>query len=72
MPANPFLDMAVIQGEDPYVDFGIKKSIGPFVLIIPLFQSWGDEEPFVKDVDWLLKRMRFSLNIAEFNPRKYF
>ena len=70
VPGKPFLDLALVEGMEPYFDFGIKKSFGPLVIIIPLYQNW-DDSPYVTDTNWLLDRMRFNLKIS-FNIRIMF
>ena len=71
VPDKLFMDAAIIPGEEPYFDFGLKKSFGPLSIIMPLYQSW-DETPFVTDTDWVLDRLRFSLTISGFNARSMF
>ena len=71
LPGKPFIDLALVEGLDPYFDFGIKKSFGPLVIIIPLYQNW-DDSPYVKDLDWIFDRMRFSLSVSSFNIRSLF
>ena len=71
LPGKPFFDIAIAGNRKPYVDFGLKKSIGPLEFIIPLYQSW-DEDSFVKDIDWLEKRMRVKLNFPNLNFRSLF
>ena len=71
VPGKPFLDLALVEGLEPYFDCGIKKSFGPLVIIIPLYQNW-DDDPYAKDTDWILDRMRFSLSISSFNIRNMF
>jgi hypothetical protein len=71
LPGKPFIDLAVVEGGDSYIDFGLKKSFGPLEIIMPLYQSW-DEDGFVTDTDWLLKRMRISLSISNFNIQNLF
>ena len=71
LPGKPFIDLALVEGLDPYFDFGIKKSFGPLVIIIPLYQNW-DDSPYVKDIDWIFDRMRFSLNVSNINIRSLF
>jgi hypothetical protein len=61
----------VVEGGDSYIDFGIRKSFGPLEIILPLYQSW-DENGFVTDTDWLLKRMRISLRLSDFNIQNLF
>ena len=68
LPGKPFIDLALVESLDPYFDFGIKKSFGPLVIIIPLYQNW-DDAPYVKNVNWIFDRMRFSLNVSNFNIR---
>ena len=70
VPGKPFLDLALVEGLEPYFDCGIKKSFGPLVIIIPLYQNWNDS-PYVTDTDWLLDRVRFSLDIS-FNIQNMF
>ncbi len=71
VPGEPFIDLAVVEGRDSYIDFGIRKSFGPLEIIMPLYQSW-DEDRFVTDTDWLLKRMRISLRLSDFNIQNLF
>ena len=68
---KPFIDLGIVEGLDPYFDFGIKKSFGPLVIIIPLYQNW-DAFPYVKDAGWILDRMRFSLSVSNFNILRMF
>jgi hypothetical protein len=70
-PGKPFIDLAVVEGGDSYIDFGIRKSFGPLEIILPLYQSW-DKNGFVTDTDWLLKRMRISLRLSDFNIQNLF
>ena len=72
VPSKPFIDLAFVEGKDPYIDFGLKQSFGPVLIIIPLYQSWEREDQIIKDTDWLLKRMRISLNVPKFNYRNFF
>ena len=67
-----FADLAFVSGRTPYFDIGIKKSFGPLLIIIPLYQNWEVENPVVKDSDLLFKRMRISLNLSDFNIQKFF
>ena len=60
IPGTPFMDLAIAPNSSPYIDFGLKKSFGPLMIIVPLYQSWEGEEPFIKNTDWLLDRIRFS------------
>ena len=60
-----------MEDHEPYFDCGIKKSFGPLVIIIPLYQNW-DDDPYAKDTDWILDRMRFSLSISSFNIRNMY
>jgi hypothetical protein len=71
LPGKPFIDLALVEGGDSYIDFGIRKSFGPLEIILPLYQSW-DENGFVTDTDWLLKRMRISLRLSDFNIQNLF
>jgi len=71
LPGKPFIDLALVEGGDSYIDFGLKKSFGPLEIIMPLYKSW-DEDGFVTDTDWLLKRMRISLSISNFNIQNLF
>jgi hypothetical protein len=71
VPVKPFLDIAVVEGINPYFDFGIKKSFGPLVIIMPLYQNW-DDYPYVNNADWILDRIRFSLSVSSFNIRSMF
>ena len=70
VPGKPFMDAAIILGEEPYFDFGLKKYFGPMSIIMPVYQSW-DETPFVTDTDWILDRLRFSLTLSGFNAVSY-
>ena len=67
VPGKPFMDLAVVEGKDLYIDFGLKKSFGPLVVIVPLYQNWEIEDQIVKDSNWMLDRLRLSLNISNFN-----
>ena len=71
IPGRPFFDFAIVGKKKPYVDFGLKKSIGPLELIIPLYQTW-DEDPFIQNTDWLKQRMRVKFNIPSINFRSLF
>jgi len=71
IPGRPFVDFAIVGDRKPYVDFGLKKTIGPLEFIFPLYQNW-DEDSFVQDVDWLKQRMRIKLNIPNVNFRSLF
>ena len=71
LPGKPFVDLAVVKGEDPYIDLGVKKSFGPIAFIIPLYQSW-DDKPLIENEDWLLDRIRIQLNVSSFNFRNLF
>ncbi len=62
----------MVEGQDPYIDFGLKKSFGPIVIVVPLYQNWEIEDQLVTDSDWLLERMRISLNISNFNISNLF
>ena len=68
---KPFIDLAIIPGKETYFDFGLKKSFGPLSIILPLYQSW-DENQFVTDTDWALDRLRFSLTLSGFTIRDLF
>ena len=68
---RPFIDLAIIPGKETYFDFGLKKSFGPLSIILPLYQSW-DENQFVTDTDWALDRLRFSLTLSGFTIRDLF
>ena len=70
IPGKPFLDLAIVEDLDPYFDFGIKKTIGPLVIIVPLYQNW-DDSPYITDTDWLIDRLRFNLDIS-FNIQNMF
>ena len=72
VPGKPFLDLAVVEGGDSYIDFGLKKSFGPLMIIVPLYQSWEIEDRTFTDRNWLLDRMRFSLSISNFNIQNLF
>ena len=63
IPGRPFLDVAFLEGEKPFLDFGIKKTFGPIEVIMPLYQSW-DENQFVNNQDWLLDRLRIKFNLV--------
>ena len=67
-----FIDMVMVEGQDYYIDFGLKKSFGPIEIIVPLYQSWEIEDQLVLDSDWILERMRVSLSISNFNIRNLF
>ena len=71
VPAKPFMDYAVVAGDEIYFDFGLKKSIGPLTVIMPLYQGW-DDPSMIEDENWLLDRLRFSLSISSFNIRDMF
>ncbi|HJL79000.1 MAG TPA: hypothetical protein QF355_06850, partial [Candidatus Marinimicrobia bacterium] len=71
VPGEPFIDLAVVEGGDSYIDFGIRKSFGPLEIIMPLYQSW-DKDVFVTDTDWLLKHMRISMRLSGFNIQNLF
>ena len=64
-------DIVIIEGLIPHYDCGLKKSFGPLEIILPVYQSW-DKNQFISDQDWLIDRMRFSLNISSFNFRDIF
>ena len=66
-----FVDIAVVEGEEPYIDLGVKKSFGPIVFIIPLYQSW-DDKPLIVDNGSIVDRIRIQLNISSFNFRNLF
>ena len=68
---RPIIDLAIIPGKETYFDFGLKKSFGPLSIILPLYQSW-DENQFVTDTDWALDRLRFSLTLSGFTIRDLF
>ena len=72
VPGKPFIDLAMVDDGNSYIDFGLKKSFGPLMIIVPLYQSWEPHNQFVKDSDWLKKRIRLSLNISNFNIRNLF
>ena len=63
------MDLAVVEGKDLYIDFGLKKSFGPLIVIVPLYQNWEINDQIVKDSNWVLDRFRLSLNISNFNIR---
>jgi hypothetical protein len=71
IPGRPFFDIAFFEGEKPFLDFGIKKTFGPLEVIMPLYQSW-DENQFVNNQDWLLDRLRIKFNFPKFNFRQLF
>ena len=33
----------MLEGDDYFIDLGIKKSFGPIEFIVPLYQSWDDD-----------------------------
>ena len=72
VPGKPFIDLAMVDDGNSYIDFGLKKSFGPLMIIVPLYQSWEIDNQFVKDSDWLKNRMRLSLSISNFNLRNLF
>ena len=72
LPGKPFIDLALVEGGDSYIDFGLKKSFGPLMIIVPLYQSWEIEDRTFTDRNWLLDRMRFSLSISNFNIQNLF
>ena len=72
LPGKPFIDIVAVEGEKPFIDFGLKKSFGPIVIIMPLYQSWEIDDQLVADSEWLLDRMRISLNISNFNIQNLF
>jgi len=59
IPGKIFLDMAGMPDvlDSPYIASGIV--IGP--VIIPLYQSWEESDPFLKNIDWIKKRIRFQI-----------
>ena len=71
VPAKPFMDLVMVEGDNAYFDFGLKKSIGPLIIVVPLYQSW-DSPSFIEDSEWLLKRMRFSLSVSSFSIEDIF
>ncbi len=71
VPAKPFMDCAVVEGDEIYFNFGLKKSFGPIMVILPLYQSW-DNSPLIKDGNWLLDRLRFSVSVSSFSIRNMF
>ena len=72
IPGKVFADLALVSGRTPFFDIGIKKSFGPLLIIIPLYQNWELESPVIKDSDLLFKRMRLSLNFSDFNIQNFF
>ena len=72
IPGKPFIDLVSVMGGSSYVDVGIKKSFGPVLVILPLYQSWDLENTTVTDADWIINRMRVSLDIADFNIQEFF
>jgi len=72
IPGKPFIDLVSVMGGSSYVDVGIKKSFGPVLVILPLYQSWDLESTTVTDTDWIINRMRVSLDIADFNIQEFF
>ena len=72
LPCKPFVDLAVVEGGESYIDIGLKKSFGPLVIIMPLYQSWEKSEPIVTSNDWILDRLRISVNFSNFNIRSLF
>ena len=51
-----------------YYDLGWKTSKGPITLIIPIFQSWDQNQFNNNDqLDLLLKRIRFTIDIPDFS-----
>ena len=68
---KPFGDIAYIISEEIYFDIGLKKSFGPISIIVPFYQSW-DENSFPKDTNWILDRLRFSINVSNLNYRSFF
>ncbi len=71
LPGTPFADAAIVFGGETYFDIGWKYSLGPFSVIIPLYQSW-DATPLVNSTDWLSERIRFSITVKSFNYRDIF
>ena len=71
LPAKLFMDYAIIEGDENYFDLGLKKSFGPLMIILPLYQNW-DDPSMINDKNWLAQRMRFSLSVSSFNFRDMF
>ena len=71
IPGKLFADAAFIYNKDVYFDLGWKTSLGFVSLIIPIYQSW-DEQSYPENKHWLLDRMRFSINLPNFNIRGLF
>ena len=61
LPGKLFFDVSGGDNlkENYYSVFGMV--LGPF--IVPLFQSWETEYTYPKDIQWILERTRFSLNL---------
>ena len=71
LPAKLFMDFAMIEGDVIYFDLGLKKTFGPLMLILPLYQSW-DVPSMIDDKNWLSNRIRFSFSVSSFNVRNIF
>ena len=61
LPGKLFFDVSGGDDlkENYYSAFGMV--LGPF--IVPLFQSWETENTFPNDIQWILERIRFRLNL---------
>ena len=61
-----FIDTMFIINDNIYYDFGWKASKGPITLIIPIFQSWDQNQFNNNDqLDLLIKRIRFTIDIPD-------
>lgn len=71
IPGKLFADAAVVISDNVYFDFGWQTSFGPITMLVPIYQSW-DEQSYPEEKQWLLDRMRFSINLSNFNIRGLF
>ncbi|MDP6570119.1 MAG: M1 family aminopeptidase, partial [Candidatus Marinimicrobia bacterium] len=68
LPGRPFADAAFVLGGEPYVNCGWKYSMGPFALIVPIYQSWSDT-PIIDSLEMAGKRVRISISVKSYNYR---
>ena len=65
LPGKLFIDIA---GSPSFIEpfYGVLGvALGPF--IIPLLQQW-DDDPYPKNIDWIIKRIRFQFSLSGIFP----
>ena len=68
LSGRPFADAAFVLGGESYFDCGWKYSMGPFAVIIPIYQSWSNT-PLINSLEMTGERVRISVSVKSFNYR---